>query len=71
MKHYEIRRSLGHANKKNRGWTSGDAMRWFVYDAETEVKMVGFNREACRDGGFKTKKAAEAFITFIGGMVKP
>ena len=67
MRNYEIRTGKGR-NPKDFGDTSGIAKRYFVWDADNNVQMWGFTRAACRDGGFKTKKAAAEFIAMLTGQ---
>lgn len=68
MKTYEIRKGKGR-NNKNRGDVGGTGVRWFVYDTETSLPLAGFGKTACADGGFRTKKDAEAFTALLTGQV--
>jgi hypothetical protein len=67
MRNYEIRTGEG-LNPKNMGDTSGSAKRYYVWDADSNVRMTGFTAATCRDGGFKTKKAANEFIALLTGQ---
>lgn len=67
MNRYEIRTGNGF-NPKSFGDTSGIAKRYFVWDTVNNARMQGFTRAACRDGGFKTKKAANEFIALLTGQ---
>ena len=64
MNRYEIRKSTGR-NKKNRGDVGGTGTRWFVCDTQTNLRMHGFGKTACADGGFRTKKDAAAFMSIL------
>lgn len=65
MSKYEVRKTRGGANRQNMGVIGNVGMHWFVYETATDMKVRGWTREACRDGGYLRKHQAEAFIAIL------